>query len=101
MEQNDLYASTSLPNTFLHTCILCQIWELRSKMLPCYLVLSTLGALATVFTVSFLSSHLLVPPVSFQLLHVSHPSIFSLVVLFSSFRLRVPALFLFPIHLIA
>src|SRR6218665_2607531 len=35
-------------------------------------------------TVSFMSSHLLVPPASFQLLHVSHPSIFSLFVLSSS-----------------
>src|SRR6218665_114828 len=42
-------------------------------------------------TVSFLSSHLLVPPASFQLLHVPHPSIFSLVVLSSSFHFRVPA----------
>src|SRR6218665_1141320 len=41
--------------------------------------------------VFFLPSHLLVPPASFQLLHVSHPSIFSLVVLFSSFYLRMPA----------
>src|SRR6218665_422093 len=45
-------------------------------------------------TVSFLSSHLLVLPASFQLLRVSHPSIFSLVVL-SFFHLHVPALFLF------
>src|SRR6218665_3895408 len=71
----------------------------------CHFLLSTLGALATVFTsllhFSFLSSHLLVPPASFQLLHVFHPSIFSLVVLSSSFHLRVPASFLFPIHLIA
>src|SRR6218665_521770 len=49
--------------------------------------------------VSCLSSHLLVLPASFQLLHVSHPSIFSLVI-FCSFHLRVPASFLFPIHLI-
>src|SRR6218665_3170632 len=41
----------------------------------------------------FPSSHLLVQPASFQLLHVSRPSIFSLVVLFSSFRLHVPASF--------
>src|SRR6218665_1373543 len=41
-------------------------------------------------TVSFLSSHLLVQPASFQLLHVSRPSIFSMVVLSSSFPLRVP-----------
>src|SRR6218665_3778044 len=46
--------------------------------------------------VFFLPSHLLVPPASFQLLHVSHPSIFSLVILFSSFHLRVPASFFFP-----
>src|SRR6218665_2386791 len=49
-------------------------------------------------TVSVLSSHLLVQPASFQLLHVSHPSIFSLVVLFSSFHLRVPASFFFPVR---
>ena len=68
---------------------------------PCHLVLSTLLALATVFTsLSFLSSHLLVPPASFKLLHVSYPSIFSLV-LSSSFHFRVPASFLFPIHSIA
>src|SRR6218665_834099 len=39
--------------------------------------------------VSFLSSCLLVLSVSFQLLHVSHPSIFSLVVLFFSFPLHI------------
>jgi len=39
--------------------------------------------------------------VSFQLLHVSRPSIFSLVALSSSFFLCMPASFLFPIHLIA
>src|SRR6218665_2215476 len=47
--------------------------------------------------VFFLLSHLLVPPASFQLLHVSHPSIFFLVVLFSSFHLRMPASFFFSI----
>src|SRR6218665_2249370 len=41
---------------------------------------------------SFLSSRLLVPPASFQLLHVSRPSIFSLVILFSSFPLHMPVL---------
>src|SRR6218665_3716413 len=46
-------------------------------------------------SVSFLSSHLLVPPASFQLPHVSHSSIFSLVVLSYSFYLLVPASFLF------
>src|SRR6218665_2995306 len=61
---------------------------------PCDLVLSTRRVLATVLTnVFFLPTHLLVPPASFQLLHVSRPSIFSLVVLFSSFHLRVPASF--------
>src|SRR6218665_984164 len=48
---------------------------------------------------SFLSSRLLVPPASFQLLHVSNPSIFSLIVLFSSFPLHVPASFLLSDYL--
>src|SRR6218665_2241360 len=66
---------------------------------PCDLVLSTRRVLATVLTnVFFLPSHLLVPPASFQLLHVSRPSIFSLVVLFSSFHLRIPPSFFFPFH---
>src|SRR6218665_651241 len=35
---------------------------------------------------------------SFELLHVSHPSIFSLVALSSSFLLRMPTSFLFTMH---
>src|SRR6218665_3511519 len=46
------------------------------SMIPCHLVLSTLGALQRLYspalsTVCFLPSHLLAPPASFQLLHVS------------------------------
>src|SRR6218665_1809601 len=84
---------------------LCKTGGKNLSKSPCHLVLSTRQVLATVLTIllqCFLSAaHLLVPPASFQSLHVSRPSIFSLVVLFSSFRLRVPASFFFPVHLIA
>src|SRR6218665_3496229 len=43
---------------------------------------------------------LLVPPASFQLLHVSHPSTFSLNILSTSFHLRMPAFAGLHLHII-
>src|SRR6218665_1830884 len=79
----------TLPKKFHLVTLCCRLFEPKRLSSPAF------------STVSFLSSHLLVPPASFQLFHVSHPSIFSLVVLFSSFHLRMPASFFFLVHLIA
>src|SRR6218665_3707335 len=71
---------------------------------PCHLVLSTRRVLATVLTIllqRFLSAVTPLSSPSFIPITSSHPSIFSLVVLFSSFHLRMPASFFFPVHLIA